>query len=397
MNAPGTSPALGTSGSDAQIAPTRLTGVRIAVDGLLTECPTCADLLHRLGVPELLTHVHLESTPSASVLRFDAQYVQAIAPGFNTLEVRRNMPDFAHILEPTQALRCEVVVAMLAGPEVYEFPSVDEFVSAINMRCYIVGAARNTALSFHTQAASRPDRWWIYDDDRGFLLCPGISLVEALTRALHGDGQGAPHSFSCYRASEYVVLLGMAQELQACNAPLYAQLETLWTQRSIKSREFHEVFLCEYGSMEEPLPMYYYVPGDRVWFRNPDPVSADIAGYEGSWVIYLGGGLFANFWKRSQPYTLQSKCLEIYHWRNAVIRNASGTEEIDESQVAALVAAGSADASGTGAIFKQMLRYREARGEFTSAGGCMDTTREAPKRVRPGCCNIALPAPSECF
>ncbi|MHB1591656.1 MAG: hypothetical protein ACYCTW_09015, partial [Sulfuricella sp.] len=86
-----------------------------------------------------------------------------------------------------------------------------------------------------------------------------------------------------------------------------------------------------------PLPPKYYVPGDRLWFRNPDGTSSDITGYEGSWVFYLGGGLFTNFWKHNQPYTLTSKCLEIYHWRNGAYRDADGELRMNESTVDALV------------------------------------------------------------
>ena len=49
------------------------------------------------------------------------------------------------------------------------------------------------------------------------------------------------------------------------------------------------------GSAESPLPAKFYIPGDRVWFRNPDPLSADVTGYEGSFVFYLGNGPVKGF------------------------------------------------------------------------------------------------------
>lgn len=38
--------------------------------------------------------------------------------------------------------------------------------------------------------------------------------------------------------------------------------------------------------------------------------------------MYLGSGLFNNFWKREAPYTLTDKCLEIYHWRHGLYEDA---------------------------------------------------------------------------
>jgi hypothetical protein len=142
--------------------------------------------------------------------------------------------------------------------------------------------------------------------------------------------------------------------------------------------------------MDEPLPPRYFVPGDRTWFRNPDAASAEASGYEGSWVIYLGAGLFSNFWKRHQPYTLSAKCLEIYHWRHALYLDAQGAERIDEAKVEALVAAAQLDAAEVERILQLMQRYREPRGVYRD-GGCIDTTREFSRWVHPGTTDLVLP------
>jgi hypothetical protein len=41
-----------------------------------------------------------------------------------------------------------------------------------------------------------------------------------------------------------------------------------------------------------------------------------------------------------QPYTLTSKCLELFHWRHATYRNRGGELQIDETKVEGLVQAG---------------------------------------------------------
>ncbi len=156
------------------------------------------------------------------------------------------------------------------------------------------------------------------------------------------------------------------------------------------SGQFHEVFLREYGSMSAPLPPAYYVPGDRLWFRNPDECSSDVPGYEGSWVIYLGGGLFSNFWKCSQPYTMQSKCIEIYHWRSGVFRDAEGNLQMDESIVEERVRATMGDTTEVERILDRMMRLRDPKGVYAD-GGCIDTSREYPRRVCTGTADIVLP------
>lgn len=284
----------------------------------------------------------------------------------------------------------EILVALLAGPLAFEFPSSDELHAAIHIRRNIVEAGRRTRLDFHTTEAERPADCWRYDEDRGFVVLPGHALIEALRKATQPDTTRQPYSFSCYRATEYVILLGIAEELAVCNPPLLAQLQGQCETRVIRSGQFHDVFLREYGTQEAPLPAGYYVPGDRLWFRNPDEASSDVAGYEGSWVLYLGGGLFSNFWKPDRPYTLQAKCLEIHHWRHGVHRDANGELAMDEALVERRVAESLADPVATARILAEMMRLREPKGCY-GHGGCIDTTREAPRWVCPGTADLILP------
>jgi hypothetical protein len=154
---------------------------------------------------------------------------------------------------------------------------------------------------------------------------------------------------------------------------------------------FHDVFLREYGSMEDPLPPRFYVPGDRLWFRNPDEPSSNVEGFEGSWVFYLGGGMFNNFWKHRQPFSLTAKCVEIYHWRHGVRTDERGILRLDETHVEARVRESMADPAEVERILKQMVRLREPRGVYID-GGCIDTTRECVRWVRPGTADLVLPA-----
>lgn len=289
-------------------------------------------------------------------------------------------------------LEREILLAMLTSPTGFDFPSYDEFASAVRIRKNIVEAARKTRLNFDTDEAERPADCWTYGEESGFTILPGKSLITALQKATQPATSGKPYSFSCYRATEYIILLGIAQELRFSNPELFRQLQKQWEVRAIKSGEFHDVFLREYGSMEEPLPLKYYVPGDRLWFRNPDPHSSDVTGYEGSWVFYLGGGLFSNFWNqdKQQPYTLTSKCLELFHWRNATYRDQSGDLKIDEGVVEEHVSSSMKNPREVEQILQEMLRLREPKGIYVD-GGCIDTSREYPRWVCPGTSDLKLP------
>ncbi|MDQ8033446.1 MAG: hypothetical protein REJ50_15645 [Bordetella sp.] len=284
----------------------------------------------------------------------------------------------------------EIVLAMLACPVPFTFPDVAELESAVRIRRYIVQAARKTALAFDTEQAERPAGYWTYDEARGFTILPGQSLIEGLRRATQPEASGELYAFSCYRATEYVTVLGVAQELETANPEMARRLQRQWETRAVMSGRFHEAFLREYGSLDAPLPPRFYVPGDRLWFRNPDEHSSNVEGYEGSWVFYLGDGLFNNFWKRDQPFTFTAKCVEIYHWRHGARTDARGKLFIDEDIVEARVRETLADPDATARILERMVRIRDPQGVYAE-GGCIDATRECARWVRPGHADVVLP------
>lgn len=310
------------------------------------------------------------------------------APDCDTTQLCRALDLDTH--ESADDLEREILLAMLLGPVPFAFPSHEELVSAVRIRKNIVHGARRTALAFDTEHAERPEEFWTYAEDRGFTLLPGKPLIEALQKTTQPDRSGKLYSFSCYRATEYVILLAIAQELVISNPELFAQLERQWQTRAIMSGQFHDVFLREYGSMDDPLPPKFYIPGDRLWFRNPDEHSSNVEGYEGSWVLYLGEGLFTNFWKRDQPFTLTTKCVELFHWRNATYRDAAGKLQVSDDVVDEHVAKSLLDTGEVESILERMLRMRDPGGVYLE-GGCIDTSRECARFVRPASPPLQLP------
>ena len=321
--------------------------------------------------------------------RLRAGLARCWAPGFDTLGLAGQLQ-----LDTDRSgadLEREIMAAMLLGPLAFEFPSHAELASSVRMRRNIVLAARKTSLAFYTAEASRPDDCWTYGDETGFVVRTGHSLIAALQKATQPETPGMRHAFSCCRATEYVMLLGIAQELESTNPALLTALQRQWERRALKSEAFRSAFLREHGSMEAPLPQGYYVPGDRVWFRNPDAYSSNATGYEGSWVLYLGGGLFTNFWTSDPPYTFHGKCLEMFQWRHTAYTDALGEVRIDEALVTARLNALESDPVRTARILRLMLRLRDPPG-LTGSGGCLDASREYPRLVCPGTADVTLPA-----
>lgn len=371
-------------------APSRTVGVHL-MSGRARgdEAARMADYLAGLGLRKWTEHVPItDDGEAAMAFRLTGDAAAHWTPAFDTTGLAAALDD--RFPDRERNREREIVLAMLASPVPFRYPSHDEFVSAVRIKLNIVHAASRTELAFDTEHAERPEDYWTYDEARGFTILPGKSLIEGLIKATQPEASGKLYAFSCYRATEYVTLLGIAQELAICNPPLLAQLQRQWETRAIMSGLFHDVFLREYGSMDDPLPPKFYVPGDRLWFRNPDEHSSNVEGFEGSWVFYLGGGLFNNFWQHQRPFSLTAKCVEIYHWRHGVYTDDKGVLRLDESRVEARVRATMEDPDEVARILRQMVRLREPRGVYVD-GGCIDTTRECVRWVRPGTADLALP------
>lgn len=312
----------------------------------------------------------------------------AWTPEFDTLGLSARLGlDVAH---RAHELELKIAIEMLAAPRLLSHPSLEEWRSAIRMRSAIVDAARHARVAFATTNAERPTQFWNWDEDMGWRLNPGVDLVEALEHTIQPGPNGPLWSFSCYRVTEHVLLLGLARELRVISPKLYEALQHSCRHEAIRSEAFVGAFLEEFGSTAAPLPVGYYLPGDRVWFRNPDERSSNVTGYEGSWVIYLGGGLFSNFWKDQAPYTLQDKCIEIFHWRDAVVNAHSDDPTMDEDLVEKLVQQTRHDPHREAAILARMLRWRDPQGVYAQ-GGCLDRSREHLRRVHPGTADLEIP------
>lgn len=294
-----------------------------------------------------------------------------ITPNFNTLDISAKLGFW---------LKREIVLSMVRSPLTYFFPSCNEFFASVRMRRNAADAARTTKITFDTEAALRPLDYWTYVNDKGFTLNPGKNLVDALTKTITPEGGSALYSFSCSRACEYVVLLGLTQELEETNSELLSHIENRWRTNPLLRSDFDDAFIREQGDFKTPLPMRFYVPGDRVWFRNPDEYSTNVTGFEGSWVIYLGFGRFSNYWDFTKPTSIEQKCLEMFHWRHGVVRLDNGEYWMDEPLVAEYVKESSSNPQAREAIISRMMKMQDKTGVYAD-GGFISPTRDQVRWV----------------
>ncbi len=283
----------------------------------------------------------------------------------------------------------EIVFSKALSPVASSFPSVDEFFAALRVRRNIALIARRTELWFSIDEDTRPATHWRQLGGDGFALIAGQPLSQALELALCPDASGQSYGFACRQASEYLMLAGLAQELETTNPQLLEAIERRWGEQPLRGEAFINAFLTERGSRENPFPKHHYVPGSRVWFKNPDEDSTDVDGFEGSWVVYMGAGKFVNLWDKKSPYDIETKCFEVYHWRHCVERTDAGILRMNEDRVKDMMAASMADPATKHEILHQMMEYR-APVRVYGEGGCIDLTRENARWVCPQTTNICI-------
>ena len=263
----------------------------------------------------------------------------ALTPDYDTLNLNKRL-GLDTVKDPAQ-LDLEILLCLARAPIAYCFPSFEELQAAIRVRHFAVDAARRTELAFNPDGYERPQECWTYDENSGFLLRPGVDMVEALIKTTQPEVSGKQlYTFSCGRAAEYIVLLAIAQELKGHNQTLYKALEKQWQTRA-------------------------------------------------SWVVYHGNGEFCNLWERAKPFSLSDKCLEIYHWRDGVYFDTTGEIKMNEDIVRDKVLESKQTPELCKTIIERMMRYRDVRGVYAE-GGCIDASRDVVRWVCPGTSDLVL-------
>ena len=220
--------------------------------------------------------------------------------------------------------------------------------------------------------------------------------LETVRRTMISDISNNLYEFSCKRVCEYIVLLSILLELKKYNKNnIIEKIEDIYRKKPLKSVSFNETFMTEYGSNTFPVPKLFYIPGDRLWFKNMDDKSSDVAAFEGKWAIYLGNGLFGDFWKTSgnitNQFTFEDILIEIYNWRYCVKLDDNNESYIDEVEVYKRIKYCKENEKEKNRIINIMNNYYDNIDEVKVTNnyykqslieGSIDKIREKPKNIK---------------
>jgi hypothetical protein len=315
--------------------------------------------------------------------KMNDEFLKLYSPNYDTLRLNKRLE-----LDPEKDLEKEIIYSMLLSPEPFIYPSYEEFESAVNIRINIVKNSKNAFLKFNCTENNRPKKYWKLNKNKEWILKKDKSLIDAIRKTIIQNNSN-PYSFSCYRATEYIILLSLIEELYKINKPLYDKIENIFRIKTIKSGKFHEIFLDDHGNDNNPLPIFYFIPGDRVWFKNPDYKSSDILGYEGSWMIYLGNNKFKNFWQKENDFSLEDKLIEVYTYSICTYKDKNGNLQINDEMTYQKLEEIKKDKERYNKILSKYMRYRDPIRVYKN-GGSIDRTSEKIKLVHPSTSNIFI-------
>ena len=316
-------------------------------------------LLTKLGIDDYVVRVN-----NNFVIK--SYFAKLLMPDYNTLDLRKKMKLYNITKDDEDYnLTVEILLCLLNTPVIFTFDSFDEFIDMIDIRKIIVKYGYLTHVNFDTGKETKVNVEYFQANDEDIILLENKSLLEGIKKSIIPKDK--LYNYSCSRITEFLLLLGLLEVNS--NNPICQQIESIWRRKAIKSDLFRYTFLYEYGTKENPIPMKYYIPGDRIWFRNPDDKSSYIMGYEGTWVVYLNDGLFCDFWKDggdvSHQHTLEDIIITIYNWRHSIINSSIDESSIDDKFVQQLNKNINNNPDIKNNIIKSMYKY-----------GCMDKTRE---------------------
>ncbi len=237
----------------------------------------------------------------------------------------------------------EILLALLQHGRLTEFSGSECHVTAlkehIGIRQNIVAWAEY--LSWHWPDGSYAEwneKYW----KRGTPQ-PGFPLHEAVNDAFINQDK---YALGCYTATKLVIVQGVLDyyhrikkdpaQLKRVEARLSADGEPLVDVEPGKMWDFEKDFDPEKLQRSGKLLRIQYgvapknfIPGDWAYFLNPDPVSSQKTGYEGSSTIYLGRDLFVDYFDdHDHDYTYEEKLDEVYQWRNGVFSRSRDRAKI---------------------------------------------------------------------
>ena len=253
--------------------------------------------------------------------------------------------------------RKEIVLALLHPGRLTEFPaeacSVQALVEHVEIRQNIVAWTQYLGFSFPDGEPAQWNPLYWSNASPG----PFAPLREAVQDMFLNQEM---YSVGCYTAAKMVYMQGVLDYYDRVR-PNQKKLSAIEQQLMRQGAHFKNVepgamwqFYADSDPAEASRPgtllqftayagARHVVPGDWAYLRNTDPVSERRVGYEGSNIIYMGQGLFEDYYTPHNdmfPYT--KKLNEVYQWRHGVLgdeREIAVPENLTAAKLAQLARA----------------------------------------------------------
>ena len=296
--------------------------------GTLASLGITPDLIASVERPGALVYTLTTPEGDTSTVDFAERETWGIAPEPVTLSVPGGAPATVKTVS-----RKEILLALLQHGRLTEFKgplcSVDALTDQIALRQNIVAWAENLRWRWPDGGpAAWNNTYW----DRGTPK-PGVSLQTAILDVFANQ---ALYAIGCYTATKLVFVHGVldyyervredANLARRIEARLLSDRDPLVDVEPSRAWRFEPDYdareLSRPGkilSLVESVAPKNFIPGDWAYFLNPDPVSREKTGFEGSNAIYLGGGRFDDYYgENNHSFTYTEKLDEVFQWRNGV-------------------------------------------------------------------------------
>jgi hypothetical protein len=236
------------------------------------------------------------------------------------------------VAQVTTVSQKEIVLALLQHGRLTELKgaacSVDALADHVALRQNIVAWAETLRWGWPDGG---PAQW---NNDYWSRGTPkrGVSLRDAVDDAFVNQNA---YAIGCYTATKLVFVKGVMDYYdrvresptlaRLIQARLFSDRDPLSDIEPSKAWSFYPDFNPKDARPGKLLSIIHevspknFVPGDWVYFLNPDPVSSQKVGYEGSNAIYLGGGRFDDYYgENNHAFTYAEKLDEVFQWRYGV-------------------------------------------------------------------------------
>lgn len=181
---------------------------------------------------------------------------------------------------PTGSIEDVIIKQMLADPSIHSYQTINELAFELKLRKNIIESARamnQGQAAFETFEKSRANpQYWQLTNTGGFLLKPGIKPSMAIQDIYMNSPQ---YAFECATAILIIYY--------------YAVLNTIGEH--LFNKFFQNLYLYSWHSDSDlgiqTFELNYFLPGDVVYFNNPD-FDPEASWWRGENAVVLGDGTY---------------------------------------------------------------------------------------------------------